>query len=181
MSSKEQKRRKEPKPDQMHFHFQWSGPGLTIHASPAPLELYTLPAVLQQSLRTERNVAPADDGSHEANPSPSIPVGSLAQMFHRAPWGNLNLNFEPCPNGRLFLYISCACIHPGYRDSSLAVELIADDERISLSPFKQGKYSSPALDPGRYSFAIIGGSDSLTEVVVRLDRSGAFPPGSQGF
>lgn len=169
MSRKDQTPRKEPKPDRVHFHFQWSGLGLAILESPAPLELYTLPDILQQSLWAARNGSCTDDGDHQAGPS--IPIGSLAQMLHRAPWGNLSLNFEPGPNGRLFLYISLASVQASCRGTPLAVELIADDQRISSIAFKQGKYSSPALGPGRYTFSINGGSNSLTEVVVHLDRS----------
>ena len=173
MNRKKQTPRKQPTPDRIHFHFQWAGPGLIIHKSPVHLELYKLPAVLQKSLWEAR--PPSTDHDDGLGRSPDIPVGSLAQMLHRAPWGNLSLNFEPGPHAELMLYISLDNVHPDYSGAPMTVAVAAHGKYSSPVPFRRAKYSSPALAAGRYVFAVARDGAVLTEVVVRVDGRGDLP------
>ncbi len=152
---------------QIRFHFSWTEKGLQVLHTPAPLESYRLPSLLQRSLGTARKEQEAaiDLAVSEA----LIPLGTIANSLQRAPWGTLNVNVEPGPDRRLRVYLSISDLTFQAASDEIGVVLRRNGTLVSHGHFVRWSYHTPPLRPAGYRITLHHGNTLLIRISVELE------------
>jgi hypothetical protein len=153
-------------PDRIRFEFQWTEIGLAVLLTPHSFENYPLPYFLQQSLYPHL--------SSRSNPTEvriskeKIPFGFIANVQREAKWGRLNINFEPCPDAKLRIYLSISEVNfPCTSDDFLAI-LLHKGKVMARRSFLRWTLECPPLPPGEYSLVLKHSERLLAEIGLTL-------------